>query len=280
MSEKQGHPIVARPLAPPPIARPAETLLPGGRCPDFPRLSLPRLTALADLATIAVLFFVWQLCAAVFSEGLEDAYPDFGVFSVNILLGVLTLASIAALLYVRRQSPTTVGLGRPAWPRAAVASILAVPACYAVVIPAVGIYLVLSGTDMEAMVQERAEFFEIVPDLSIGTLLSFAFFVGLHEEILFRGFVLTRLSTLMRSTPAGVILSAVIFGALHGYQGPIGVIQTTAVGLVFGVVVAVTRSVWPAVISHGIFDTIGLAVIPLLRGEMQEWASELSPAVT
>jgi hypothetical protein len=51
--------------------------------------------------------------------------------------------------------------------------------------------------------------------------------------------------------------SAVIFGLIHSFQGPIGMIRTGAIGLVFGLCyLAVGRNLWPLVIAHALIDTL------------------------
>ena len=55
------------------------------------------------------------------------------------------------------------------------------------------------------------------------------------------------------------ILQAVIFGLAHAYQGPVGVIKTGAIGLVFGLAyLAVGRNLWPLIIAHGLIDSIDM----------------------
>jgi membrane protease YdiL (CAAX protease family) len=105
-------------------------------------------------------------------------------------------------------------------------------------------------------------------------VVPFALFVGLHEEILFRGFFLSRLSVLCRSKAAAIVLTSAVFGSLHFYQGPAGIFQTAALGAVLAVVVTYTRTLWPAIIAHAALDTISIVVAPwLLR-----WVEELDMA--
>jgi membrane protease YdiL (CAAX protease family) len=54
-----------------------------------------------------------------------------------------------------------------------------------------------------------------------------------------------------------LVVSAVIFGLGHAYQGPAGVIKTGAIGLAFGLAyLAVGRNLWPLIIAHGLIDTL------------------------
>jgi membrane protease YdiL (CAAX protease family) len=88
------------------------------------------------------------------------------------------------------------------------------------------------------------------------------------EEVVFRGFLIGRLARILgasrRAWVAGVVVSAVIFGLLHFYQGVAGVILTGVMGLLFGALyLLVRRNLWIGIIAHGLIDTFSLFVIYL-----------------
>lgn len=83
------------------------------------------------------------------------------------------------------------------------------------------------------------------------------------EEIVYRGFLLGRLLDISSGGAAAVVfmtlLHAVIFGALHLYQGPLGVLSTGVVAFVFGLFFAMQgRNLWALIVVHGAIDTLGL----------------------
>lgn len=51
-----------------------------------------------------------------------------------------------------------------------------------------------------------------------------------------------------------IILSSVIFGLGHVYQGAVGVVVTGIIGLGLGIMTWRYRSIWPSVWAHGFFD--------------------------
>jgi CAAX protease family protein len=86
------------------------------------------------------------------------------------------------------------------------------------------------------------------------------------EEMIFRGWLTARVAELWRFSSSGwiaaVIVSSVLFGAVHLYQGPSGVISTGLSGLVFGVVYLATgRNLWAPILAHGLADTVGFVMI-------------------
>lgn len=85
------------------------------------------------------------------------------------------------------------------------------------------------------------------------------------EEVLFRGFVQTRLQALMGTRPhAGVLaaaMQALLFALGHAYQGATGMLVSGAIGLTFGLLMLRFRTVWPLVIAHGLIDTVSMLAL-------------------
>ena len=85
------------------------------------------------------------------------------------------------------------------------------------------------------------------------------------EEILFRGYLMTRLQYLLGKGKAGVILSILIsstlFGFAHGYQGLSGQIFTGMVGLFLAITYQYRKQdLWFNIMVHGLIDTVSLTV--------------------
>jgi membrane protease YdiL (CAAX protease family) len=88
---------------------------------------------------------------------------------------------------------------------------------------------------------------------------------GFGEEMLFRGFVLTRLETALGQTKVAlilaVILQAILFGIAHYKQGPSGIILTGVIGLIMGTFYARFRNLWQLIIAHSLIDTASLVAL-------------------
>jgi CAAX protease family protein len=89
---------------------------------------------------------------------------------------------------------------------------------------------------------------------------------GFGEETLFRGYLFERLGKLFGASAWAkaftVLLTAVGFGLAHySNQGLPGVQQATIVGLVFGVIFAITGRIWMLMVAHAAFDLTALAII-------------------
>lgn len=254
-----------------PLARPAEDT-------RYPRIAMSRGSAVVDLFLVVALMLLTYETVILLEipRRIAEFSPVLGFLWTNVMLGVVSLAIVAVVLLGRRQSAAVVGLTRFSVGKTIGLALATVPACYAAHMTTVTIFLKLTGQSFEDLIVERAEFFKDLPTVPPLIAVAFSLFVGVHEEILFRGFILGRLRALLRSTPAGVVVSSVVFGLLHGYQGMIGVVQTTTVGLILAIVAAHFRTIWPVIIAHGLFDAISLVVIPLVSEEIQEFARQLT----
>lgn len=88
---------------------------------------------------------------------------------------------------------------------------------------------------------------------------------GVCEEIWWRGFLIWYLTAYMGEWPA-VFVGALLFGVLHLYQGPAGVMKTGATGLVMGILYVATGSlIWP-VILHTAVDLQGGSIARRVLG--------------
>ena len=81
------------------------------------------------------------------------------------------------------------------------------------------------------------------------------------EEVLYRGFLITRLEELggggKNALRAALLVSAVIFGLIHFTWGPMGVVQTAFMGLALGLAfVILKRALWPLIMAHFSMDAI------------------------
>jgi membrane protease YdiL (CAAX protease family) len=59
-----------------------------------------------------------------------------------------------------------------------------------------------------------------------------------------------------------VVIVAIAFGLGHWPQGAMAVLLTGFLGVGLGAIMVFHRSVWPAVIAHGLFDATSFALIP------------------
>jgi membrane protease YdiL (CAAX protease family) len=79
---------------------------------------------------------------------------------------------------------------------------------------------------------------------------------GMCEEFIFRGFVIAALFGAGLSSWAAVIISSLMFGVAHLYQGKGGSIGTGILGVLFASIRIAYRSIFPVVIWHAVLDVV------------------------
>jgi membrane protease YdiL (CAAX protease family) len=65
-----------------------------------------------------------------------------------------------------------------------------------------------------------------------------------------------------------VAIASISFGLGHLGQGWIAVGLTTLLGIGLGEIIVAHRSIWPAVIAHGMFDATSFGLLPWV---MEQW---------
>ena len=104
----------------------------------------------------------------------------------------------------------------------------------------------------------------LVPQDATGRLVwvGVSFTAGFTEEVMFRGYLMTRLRLVFKlpNWVVPTIVSALAFGACHAYQGVPGLIVISVYGLMFSLLYIRTGSIWPCIIAHFFQDFSALFI--------------------
>jgi membrane protease YdiL (CAAX protease family) len=88
---------------------------------------------------------------------------------------------------------------------------------------------------------------------------------GVCEEAVFRGYLQRQMTAISCSVPAGIVIAAAAFGAVHLYQGWSRALLIAISGILFGVVAHWRGTVRPGMFAHGLQDAIAPLLIKLIR---------------
>lgn len=87
---------------------------------------------------------------------------------------------------------------------------------------------------------------------------------GICEEIIFRGYFIRYFQCLLDWQDAtytiAILVPAIIFGVVHGYQGRHAMIKIGAMAILFGYVFVQTGSLWWLIVVHALIDVVGGAL--------------------
>ena len=132
----------------------------------------------------------------------------------------------------------------------------------AIGIPGLGFYLLSRtlGINTNVSPANLTENWWTVP-----VYIAFALMNGVLEEVLMLGYLFTRWWQSGWSTLRIIIVSALIRGSYHLYQGFGGFIGNFVMGLFFGYLYTKTKRVMPLVIAHTLLDIVAFVGYALLK---------------
>ena len=116
---------------------------------------------------------------------------------------------------------------------------------------------IIYGFDM--MEQMISEYKEVPLFPFLYTVLITSLTAGICEEIIWRGYIQTRLEYKLRNKIFAIIIQAILFGLWHGTS--IHAIFTAIFGFTSGFLYYRTRRLIPIIVSHWIGDVIGFSVM-------------------
>ncbi len=175
---------------------------------------------------------------------------------------VLSILVASLVLKLRGSSWRQIGLARPqSWKRTVLIGIGTLVAFFFISIALQVIAINLPGAELPAIDQSR--FNPLANNLAM-----FLFFVVLAwttiafgEEMFYRAFLITQFGDIFQGSKLGSVLallsSSIIFGLVHWVEGPLGIVNTFAMGLLLGAVYLRSgRNLWITIITHGLANSI------------------------
>jgi len=132
-------------------------------------------------------------------------------------------------------------------------------------IPGLGLYLAARAAGLNLTVQPST-----LSDTwwRLPVLVASAVGNAWAEEVLLTGYLLTRLRQLGWSANRSVVVSALVRGCYHLYQGLGGGLGNLVMGVVFGRVWQRTGRLWALVGAHALLDVIAFVGYALLAGHL------------
>lgn len=234
----------------------------GGVDPDAPapletpppiELKQPRLTLLSYLI-IALMAVVWPVAAFVFidsqmSMAQDVSAPMFEIYLPTIALQLTILTLV--LLATRSEQASLADVGFRAWNR------WTIPIAVGFLFAAGLILSLLQNLLAGQAPHSFADFDSLLPRAAMErvTWVFLCVVVAISEEVIFRGYLITRIARLAGSRPwLGVLVATTSFAAGHLYQGIGGFVLIFIYGLMFAALFLRTGSLYPGIIAHFLQD--------------------------
>ncbi len=203
------------------------------------------LVALLPALAVAQLHFV----------DAEESFPRIPVYLSSGAV-ILILGWMALLVGGRSLGVDAMGIGPAPWPRV-VGWTLGLS----------GAAVLLLGAFLAARrrlgIRESRLLRLLLPvtatDKAVFAGLSLA--AGMGEELAYRGYLLPTLVGLLGSEWSAALVSSLVFGILHAYQGWLGVARTAILGMLLAGSFLMAGTLWPAILAHAILDLVAGLVL-------------------
>lgn len=214
---------------------------------------------LFGVAYLSIGGLAWSVIAPT---GVTEPESTFQLLWMEILLTAVAVPLVWLALHMRHEKFSDIGFGPVPKPIALVGSGIALGFIVKLATIPVGILAYLLGLEGGMPEMDLDGTLGLLAGLGAGAL------AGVHEEIVFRGYVRVRLAEILRDpVPGGGLgrtglVISLAFGLLHSYQGAMGVVVTTVVGLCFFAVATSPRySLGHAIVAHAAFNAISFAFL-------------------
>lgn len=125
---------------------------------------------------------------------------------------------------------------------------------------AIVLKLVHAGSSQEAVLALAPR---NLPEVAIWILLSIT--AGICEEITFRGYLQQQFTAVANRVSVGILVSAILFGFSHGYEGISGVVLITVYGAMFSVLAVKRGALRTCMMAHAFHDAVAGMALAILR---------------
>lgn len=212
------------------------------------------------LELLVFLFLITPLLVFSFFANTE-AVASFDLTAWAVILRDLALASLVFFFLWRNgEAPGRIGWSfGHGWTDVGLGIVLFIPFSYLIAF----LESALQGVGLSAPPAQLPSFLAARDTLQLVLAAVLVTVVAFTEEIIFRGYLIRRLTAVTGSTPLAVLLSAVIFSLGHGYEGAAGVITVGTMGLLFALAYIWRGTLVIPIVIHFLQDFSRVVLEPL-----------------
>lgn len=222
---------------------------------------MTRPQALVDISLALIATLLAGISLAVVARAFQ-----LPMLLLLVMQAALLLLAVAALVQGRGQRWADIGLVRPQGADLGRGALLLL-LIFAMNIALTTAVSLFAPDLVEAHHARLTEVARLLgAELPFAALAATMLLVGFYEELVARGLLLQRCQVLLGGFWGPVLVSSLLFGAGHFYQGWAGVAQTTLVGVLLAYFVRRWGSLWPAIVAHAGLNTLSLAALRFASG--------------
>ena len=186
--------------------------------------------------------------------GLASDDPAIDLMGMFVW-GALVVVAIAAALRVRGRRLAAIGLTTSALRANLLLGLPVTLLAFVAFFVTIGLIWAFWPAGYRDLMNNPENIRQLIPEMHPLLLLAGLVWVGIYEEILFRGFLLAYLRRLTSSWPGAIVLSSAAFALLHLPGQPVAACLTLfSVAVVLALVTIWRKSLMPAIVGHALFN--------------------------
>jgi len=235
-------------------------------------------SAWTDMGLLLLILIISEFAvggvAGFFFTGDVHNKTETANFERSLLIPLITIRSVVVLLAVtwlthRRHLPVVAnGMTWRKFPLNALFGMGATGAAYMMILGWLLTCSFLWPEIVEGMQENTGRIMSLIPKQHPVVFALISLMIGVYEEILFRGFLMTRLRRVSGSWVVAVLVTTAIFTAMHAPDQNHAVLVPIAIlGIVFSMVTIWRRSLVPAIVGHMLFDLSQFLTLYFMAGD-------------
>jgi membrane protease YdiL (CAAX protease family) len=268
-----------------PVARPIafEYASPPPPVSEFLLLNESPRSAWADIGWLVLFVIAFEFLTAglvhlvtgfAFGAGASSSETEASEVRQAMLLPTIAMRALGAIVILailarrRGQTARSVGLTWAGMPLNIAIGLAALVVVYVLIFVVMALLWFFWPDVVREMNENARRIMELVPKLRPAEFVPLTAMIGVYEELVFRGFLMTRLRRGTGSWAVAVVLSTVIFTSLHAFDQTRSALVVVAIlSLVFSLATIWRRSIIPAIIAHALFDLSQLLLLYVQAGD-------------
>jgi membrane protease YdiL (CAAX protease family) len=258
-----------------PFAPSARAVLPYAGAVPFARkapvfaMPMTRWRAVVELLLLLPGAFVGLMIASLVTTVIAPVDVRWHNIGGTVGMAVGCVTVIAIVMLIDRHPPMTIGLTTRQFGLNAAIGLATLVATYVLIIQIMILAFSLFPNVLpeESVAQQEIE--KVFPPMSFRLVVLMCILVALWEEIVFRGFIMTRLQAILRRWWLTLPVAAVLFAVQHWYEGVLAMVMVGLLGTIMGGLLIWRKSLVGPFVLHLLHN---LFMFTLLEAVFDTWS--------
>ncbi|GEM_PF-696118 len=232
----------------------------------YPRMSVLR--AIVELLLLLPALVVGAFGGYLVGAMIQPGDARWPLMATNLGMGVVSLAAVVIMLLVARQGGGSIGWTARRLGHNVLIALGALLGFYVVLYSGILAAYVVSPRLLDGAPAAQRAIEQALPPLPMVQVVVLMIATVLWEEVVFRGFLLTRMRAVFRSWWLAVPIGSLLFAVAHYYEGVLAMVVIGLLALLMSILFVWRRSLVPCLVLHWLHN---IGALLLLKTVSTTW---------